>query len=108
MAELDHYQLRRFSVLIRVRDNYTCYLCGKKCKKYLAHAHHVYPKSVYKEKAYSLNNGITLCGECHLKIVHTTWFSWKKFTCFFKRYIKYKRNRDFNKEHGYKVFRVRK
>lgn len=49
------------------RDNYTCQICSKK-GGYLE-AHHKKSFSQYKQLRYSLNNGITLCKECH-KYVH--------------------------------------
>ncbi len=48
------------------RDNYICQNCGKKnCN---LNAHHLNNFSEYPDLRFDLDNGITLCRECHLKI----------------------------------------
>jgi len=57
------------------RDDYTCQgknhpldlprKCGEGIKVYL-HAHHIKSVSEYPELIYEVNNGITLCKNCHL------------------------------------------
>lgn len=49
------------------RDDYTCQLCGEH-GGYL-NAHHIVPFSQDKEKRLCVENGITLCGDCH-RAVH--------------------------------------
>ena len=44
-------------------DNYTCWICGEKGKK--LEAHHLWRWSKYPKLRYKLNNGVTLCRECH-------------------------------------------
>jgi hypothetical protein len=44
------------------RDNYTCQCCGN--KKNLE-AHHVENFSSNPEKRFAINNGLTMCSECH-------------------------------------------
>lgn len=46
------------------RDNYTCQCCGDSSGANL-NAHHLQNFSVYKELRYDVNNGITLCENCH-------------------------------------------
>jgi len=103
---LSSYHLRRWSTLVRVRDEFVCYICSEKivprCK---SQAHHIYPKSLYPEKAYNLDNGVCVCAECHMPRVHSTRKSWRKFTCFFKRYLKRKKNRIFQSDHQHKIVR---
>ena len=50
------------------RDNWTCRICGKKCKPKDIVAHHLELFSEYPELRFSVDNGITLCRACHTKI----------------------------------------
>lgn len=45
------------------RDNWTCQECGK--RGIYIEAHHLKPFSLYSEIRFDLNNGITLCRNCH-------------------------------------------
>ena len=50
------------------RDNYTCVTCGIKNglgKTIAFNAHHIDGWNWCKEKRFDLNNGITLCKDCH-------------------------------------------
>lgn len=47
---------------VKERDNYTCQLCGSDED---VHAHHVLSKSIYPDLALSVDNGQTLCLDCH-------------------------------------------
>ena len=48
------------------RDDYSCQECGQKGGK--LNAHHIVPWSVSEEKRFDLDNGQTLCYECHVKV----------------------------------------
>ena len=48
-----------------VRDDFTCVLCKVKGKR--LQADHILPKCEYPELIFSLNNGRTLCEDCHKK-----------------------------------------
>lgn len=44
------------------RDGYVCQECGSNSD---LHAHHIVPVSEDESKMFDLDNGVTLCGECH-------------------------------------------
>ena len=45
------------------RDNYTCQRCGKRGVE--LNAHHTIPWAINEKERYNIENGITLCIECH-------------------------------------------
>ena len=47
------------------RDNYTCVLCGRVGGK--LNAHHIKPYAYFKSLGLSIDNGRTLCLDCHRK-----------------------------------------
>ena len=47
------------------RDNYTCQCCGIAGNGHNLNAHHIYSYSKYKDLRTDINNGITLCEDCH-------------------------------------------
>lgn len=57
------YILWRTAVFIR--DDYTCVMCNERGAK--LEADHIKPWSLYPELRYSIDNGRTLCKECHMK-----------------------------------------
>jgi hypothetical protein len=52
---------------IRIRDNFTCQLCGK---KNATDVHHIIPRRIKIDN--SPDNLITLCRSCHSKVEHLT------------------------------------
>lgn len=64
------------------RDSYTCQHCFRVCKKSekgLA-AHHIKSYKDYIDLRYDINNGLTLCRECHMR-VHGKYYTPKMIKC---------------------------
>lgn len=62
------YKLWRKAVF--EKDNYTCIWCGVKNgngKNIILHADHIKPFALYPELRFAIDNGRTLCRECHKK-----------------------------------------
>lgn len=56
-----------------IRDNWSCWKCGKKCQKVgEIQAHHILPWRLFKEYRYEISNLITLCHSCHIRIERKT------------------------------------
>lgn len=47
------------------RDNYTCQCCGKTINDIMVNAHHILNFSDHEDLRFDVDNGITLCEECH-------------------------------------------
>ncbi len=56
------WALESWSAVIKKLDNNMCKLCDSKEG---LNAHHIMPKNSFPEIALELDNGITLCKECH-------------------------------------------
>lgn len=57
-------EYKRWRESVFKRDNYTCQKCFK-CKSNRLQAHHIHPFYLYEELRHDINNGITLCVDCH-------------------------------------------
>lgn len=57
------------------RDNYTCKICNMRGVP--IEAHHIKPWAKYPKERYDINNGITLCKECHKNIHRHGGTKWK-------------------------------
>lgn len=71
------YKLWRTAVF--ERDNYTCIWCGEKSKKGKSleiQADHIKPFADYPELRFAIDNGRTLCRDCHKT---TDTFGWNKY-----------------------------
>lgn len=88
----NEYKLWRKSVF--ERDNYICIWCFKKGgwnkqehKIIILNADHIKPFSLFPELRFAIDNGRTLCVECHKK---TNTFGWKSLNNYKKKYDKYR------------------
>jgi len=57
----------RFRSAVFSRDNLTCRRCGKECDIDELNVHHIIDRNEMPNGGYALENGISLCAECHLK-----------------------------------------
>lgn len=57
-------EYKKWKLSVFERDKRTCQLCNKEVK-HTGNAHHIFPKRDFPELVYNLDNGITLCKECH-------------------------------------------
>ena len=55
------WQLESWSLAVRTRDGGIC----NRCRGTAAHAHHIKPKKTHPELSLDINNGESLCEECH-------------------------------------------
>lgn len=63
-------EMKRWREEVFKRDNFTCILCGRKRKigdRVVLHADHIKPFAKYPKLRLIVENGRTLCRECHLK-----------------------------------------
>ena len=56
-------EYKEWRTTVYERDNYTCQCCGSRGGK--LNAHHINQFADYPELRYDVNNGITLCAQCH-------------------------------------------
>lgn len=61
----DSAEYKQWRKLVYERDGYKCTQCGSKDK---LNAHHLKSWKDFPELRYDINNGITLCEKCHIKL----------------------------------------
>lgn len=67
-ASINHYKhellsRKDFREGVFKRDRYKCVFCQKKAKD----AHHIIERALWKDEGYYLENGASLCEDCHIK-----------------------------------------
>lgn len=60
-------EMERWRISVFERDDWRCQECGKRGNGEL-HAHHIQSFSEYPQLRFVLDNGITVCRDCHMKI----------------------------------------
>ena len=88
---------REWREFVFKRDNYTCQECKQKGGR--LEAHHIKPYKECPELRHDINNGITLCKECHSK---TDSYGWANYWKNYKKEIAAKRIESENRQ--YKMF----
>jgi len=61
-------EYKKWRDVVYKKNYWTCFLCGKKCKKKDIIAHHLLSFSDYSQYRFEQNNGIVLCRSCHCKL----------------------------------------
>lgn len=64
----DSFEMKIWRKAVFERDNYTCIWCGAKSgngKAIVLNADHIKPFSLFPELRFAIDNGRTLCKECH-------------------------------------------
>lgn len=101
------YKIAKWSRIVRIRDNHTCVMCKESAETrsdiHAMHAHHIDRQVDKPELAVNLNNGVCLCANCHLAIVHSTHKNHRQFRVIFKRWVRRKANREFEEKYQYKL-----
>lgn len=86
------YAYKKWREKVLRRDSYICQLCGKTEDEAILNVHHIKRYSENEELRTEVDNGITLCCDCHRKIFDKE----KEFEDYFKGIIKIKKILDNN------------
>lgn len=60
--------LKDWKIAVIKRDNYICQICGQRGEE--LHIHHIKVFAKYPEERFNVDNGITLCRDCHVDLHH--------------------------------------
>lgn len=86
-------------------------LCNQAMPTWRIQCHHIWPKSLYPQKAYALSCGVALCLQCHMGIVHGgnsfkdvgELHHWRMFVPTFDRWVKLAKQRRYNERWQHRV-----
>lgn len=87
--DMQNGEIRKWRDKVYLRDDYTCQVCYRKGHK--LNAHHLDSWDCYEDKRFDIDNGITLCEDCHRKFhkLYGYGHNYKKqFTLYLKRFSK--------------------
>lgn len=56
-----------FRLAVFERDGYACVICGRTAQD----AHHIMERRLFEDGGYYIDNGVSLCAECHIKAEQT-------------------------------------
>lgn len=59
---------REFNAAVFARDQHRCVICGLPA----VDAHHILDRKLFADGGYALNNGASLCADCHMSAEMTT------------------------------------
>jgi len=59
----DDFYFIKWSKQVKIRDRFTCQVCDR--RGLYIEAHHMNSWDIYTDERYDLDNGVTLCGDCH-------------------------------------------
>lgn len=91
-SERQNAYMKEWRLKVYERDDYTCQMCGMKShagNPVVLNAHHIKPFSKNKALRTNVDNGITLCEECHKK----TYKHESDYEVLFMQIVKNKNNR---------------
>lgn len=101
--EFNTYRLRKWRNIVIIRDGFICQHCLNKFASRDLHAHHIYLKSEEPDIAYNLDNGIAICRDCHLGVIHSDPRNESRFRIHFKCHMRKTAVKAFNRKYQYKV-----
>lgn len=61
----DDEQFKQWARAVKCRDNYTCGICGVNGGGVYLEAHHKNGWNAFPDDRYLIQNGVTLCKNCH-------------------------------------------
>lgn len=73
---LETLEYKTWRMKVFERDGFTCQKCGiKRCKgnRIILNAHHILPFKDFPEYEMVIDNGITLCSNCHNLTINNEW-----------------------------------
>jgi hypothetical protein len=64
-SRFDDFEYLRWSKEVKIRDHYSCVVCGRRGSNIGLNSHHLNAWASFPEERYDLCNGVSLCSSCH-------------------------------------------